>query len=146
MNDLWPDDITTNTILKAPVTILKEQGVLLGRKTSNLVEGEVIKAFSDSEDHFYYTFYLVGPALGYRYRLLVVSHSINMYPLDIIMDGKDVLGELPAEMKGEHNKLVADSEEKFMEILKAIFATRKVRRVIEAIIAQSGVEIEIETE
>ena len=40
MTDLWPDDIE-HTSVKAPVTILREQGTFLGRKTSNLVEGEI---------------------------------------------------------------------------------------------------------
>jgi hypothetical protein len=66
-----------------------------------------------------------------------------LYPLRIGI-GEDILEELPAEMKSEGDILVAGSEETFMEILRAIFATQKVRRVIEAIIAQSGVDIETE--
>ena len=49
----------------------------------------------------------------------------------------DVLRELPVEIKGEKDILIANSEKEFMDILKAIFATEKVKRVIEAIIAQS---------
>jgi hypothetical protein len=145
MIDLWPDDITTRTsLLKPPMTILKEQGTLLGRKTRNIVEGLVVKTPHITSQDFGYTFYLVGPALGdYRYRLLAISFPVSIYPVMIGTD-EDIFGELPAEMKAEENTLVADSEEEFMEILRAIFATQKVRQVIGAIIAQSGVDIEQE--
>lgn len=150
MIDLWPDDITTHTGLKAPVTILKEQGTLLGRKTSNIVEGMILKSPIDTKDFFEYDFYLVAPALGdYRYQLLRIKHSVDLYPLSIYIGG-DVFEELSAEVKGQaaatageyQHALKADSEDRFMEILRAIFATQKVRRVIEAIIAQSGVGVE----
>ena len=78
MIDLWPDDIE-HTSVKAPVTILKEQGALLGRKTDNLVEGVVARdrrLFTEPGD-FRYSFYLAAPALGdYRYRLLGILHSV----------------------------------------------------------------------
>jgi hypothetical protein len=141
MIDLWPDDIE-HTSVKPPVAILKEQGTLLGRKTSNLVEGVVHIVAHDSQEHFEYNFYLRGRALDYHYRLLKISHPVDLYPLDIETD-RDVLGELPAGMKDEYDILIADSEDRFIEILRAIFATKKVRRVIEAIIAQSSVGIEV---
>ena len=139
MTDLWPDDIPTYTNLKPPVAILKEQGALLGGKTSNLVEG-VVNTASSSDGAFSASFLILGTAINYSYKLLSMSHSIDMYPLTITTDG-DILEKLPAEMKDKDDKLVADSEAKFMEILKAIFATQKVRKVIEAIIALSGVGI-----
>jgi len=151
-DDLWPDDIGRHIKLKAPVSILKEQGTLLGRKTGNLVKGVINIVISSDKDHFAYIFYLVAPALGdYHYRLLEVSHSVDLYPLGIETD-EDVLMELPVdvkaygEMRGRQPKpiLVADSQDRFIEILRAIFATKKVRRVIEAIIAQSGVTAEVE--
>lgn len=150
-DDLWPDDIQSlkYSDLRPPVAILKEQGTLLGRKTDNLVEGEVVRVPGDFlpeyKYDFAYIFYLVAPALSdYRYKLLDILHSVDFYPL-LIGTGDDVLGELPAEMeKGKYDRLVADSQDRFIEILRAIFATKKVRRVIEAIIAQSGVGIEQE--
>ena len=161
-DDLWPDDIGRRIKLKAPVIILKEQGALLGTKTDNVVEGEIFN-ISDrrtARNPFEYAFYLAAPAFNYRYTLLTISHSVDLYPLVIYTDN-DVFTELPDDMKrsgkkrGEHPILVADSESRhpilvadsesrFTEILKAIFATKKVRRVIEAIMAQSGVDIQPE--
>ena len=144
MTDLWPDDIE-HTSVKAPVTILREQGTLLGRKTSNLVEGEItVGSRSDiPSESFSYIFYFVAPALGgYRYRLLEILHSAVLYPLLITMDS-DIFAELLADMgKAAATRtpytMAANSEDSFMEILRKIFATKKVKRVIEAIIAQSG--------
>jgi hypothetical protein len=145
MIDLWPDNISSPTIKKAPVTILREQGTLLGRKTSNLVEGEIRLEAPPTPDHFRYVFYLAAPALGdYRYRLLEILHSADLYKLWITVD-ESILKELPAEILNKsadgNSKLVSDSEEEFMKILKAIFATEKVRRVIGAIMAQLGEEL-----
>lgn len=137
MKDLWPDNISSYTGMKAPVNILREQGVILGGKTHNLVKGSVISSGADSNGDFKHSFYLVAPALSeYRYRLLEITHSIELYPLNIVVAG-DVLEELPEGLKGEVGGLVADSEERYVEILRAIFATEKVKRGIEAIIAQS---------
>ncbi len=141
MIDLWPDDIKDNTSVRAPVTILKEQGVLLGKRTSNIVEGLVAQSALTSQDHFVYNFLIFAPVLGnYSYQLLRISHSIDFYPLEIEAD-ESVLEELPPETKDEGGKLVADSQDRFIEILRAIFATERVRRVIGAILAQSSVSI-----
>jgi len=95
------------------------------------------------EDYFSYTFYLVAPALGdYRYHLLKVLHSVELYPVTIYEVDEDILKELPTDMKVKDGELSADTQDTFMEILKAIFATKKVRKVIGAILAQSGVGIE----
>jgi hypothetical protein len=150
--DLWPDDIE-HTTLKAPVTILKEQGALLARKTGNIVGGLADRtqliARGSPDDRFRYSFYLSAPAINYVYQLLKISHSDDLYPVEITA-GEELYAELPDELRskliddGSGVKLIADSEDKFMEILKAIFATEKVRKVIGAIIAQSGVGTEPE--
>jgi hypothetical protein len=95
MPDLWPQDIAT-TELTPPVTLLKEQGTLLGEKTKNLVVGKVVRLDDwpwASPSDFVYSFYIVGPALGnYRYKLLTVSYPPEFYPLDIDVD-EDILAE-----------------------------------------------------
>lgn len=139
MIDLWPEDTPSHTSLKAPVVILREQGALLSKKTSNLVEGLVSRDEDPflSDNTFRYQFYLVAPALSnYRYRLLTILHSIDLYPLKIQTDA-DIFEELPAEVKDEHDELLDIPQDRFMDVLKAIFATKKVKKVIEAMIAQS---------
>lgn len=150
MVDLWPDGIEYTSI-KAPVTILKEQGALLGRKTGNIVEGLAdrtepigIGRRGLPDDRFKFTFYLSAPAINYGYELLTISHSVDLYPVEITV-GEELYAELPGELRSSliadrsGVKLIADSEDEFIEILKGIFATEKVRKVIGAIMAQSGV-------
>lgn len=139
MIDLWPNDISLHTDLKAPVTILREQGTLLGRKTNNIVEGMIVRDTDPSTalGHFKYGFYLTAPALSdYRYRLLTIMHSFELYPLDIIPN-EGVRKQLSDKMMNKDEASTAKNEEEFTKILKEIFATKKARRVIEAIIAQS---------
>jgi hypothetical protein len=42
--DLWPTDIAVTTNLQTPVGILREQALLLGEKTKNVVGAEVISS------------------------------------------------------------------------------------------------------
>ena len=43
MVDLWPEDIAVYTKLRSPATILREQASLLGDRTQNLVEADVVQ-------------------------------------------------------------------------------------------------------
>ena len=141
MVDLWPDGIEHISV-KPPVAILREQGTLLGKKTSNIVEGGVVSVAAPESNRFEHIFYLASKALDYRYELLRISHSIDMYPLDINPD-EDVYLELPFEIRQQIENLAVDSEDSFMEILKAIFATEKVRKIIGAIMSLSSAGIQI---
>ncbi|KPA09970.1 hypothetical protein MHK_009824, partial [Candidatus Magnetomorum sp. HK-1] len=92
MENLWPDEVGTTTIV-SPVAILREQAELLGEKMKNIVAAEV-SSFDSSTDSIIYHFYIVAPTLGnYRYRLFTVSHNVTLYPLEIYVDdelGKEV--------------------------------------------------------
>ncbi len=80
MMDLWPQNLESLAPARAPVTILREQASLLGRKTKNLLEGEIVqvtpyKAEEDAE--FVYRFNIMAPALGdYRYGLFT---TVNLF-------------------------------------------------------------------
>ena len=64
MLDLWPEDIGPIPDLKSPVTILREQASLLGKKTNNLVEAELVQleAVISEDREFSYAFLIVAPA------------------------------------------------------------------------------------
>jgi hypothetical protein len=152
MVDLWPADIAY-TRQKAPVTILKEQAVLLGDKTQNIVTASVEAIppgllrrtpqdiWQTRQDTFAYQFSLVAPALShYRYQLFSIVHDASMYPVMFRFDD---------EIKREYREFAiatarlddpdcqAETEEQFLETLKFIFQTSKTRQVIQAILAQS---------
>ena len=99
MHDLWPEDIGPIPESKGPVIILREQASLLGKKTNNLVEAEVVQLEpsrpeppivavqiepSMFETRFNYAFLIVAPPLNnYRYKLFTISHGIDAYPVTI---------------------------------------------------------------
>jgi hypothetical protein len=85
MQDLWPESFEVSDI-RAPIAILKEQAVLLGKKTSNIIEGNVRDydlPFSRSRNELTFAFYIIAPVMQYSYELLVAFYPIDFYPLKI---------------------------------------------------------------
>jgi hypothetical protein len=146
MTDLWPSEIKPFTDVRVPASILREQALMLGYKTGNIVFAEVKQKNIDREfeeensEFFIYNFYLLAPALeGYRYKLFFIKHDIALYPLRIYMD-EDILNEILSD-KSETimpSFVVIESEEDFLEYLRKIFGSRKTKRVINSLIAQAN--------
>lgn len=145
MTDFWPDEID-ETNITVPITILREQAELLGKKTKNIVKAEVV-ALAPSEPLllerdevkneprvFRYAFLLLAPILdNYRYHLFSISHPINIYPLRFYLDA-----DIAQEITPNHQSpTIASSEEEFSDTLKAIFGARKTVRAIQSMLAQS---------
>ena len=149
MVDLWPEDITEVKV-KAPVTILKEQGTVLGEKTQHIVEADVVTTrsslISGKDFEFAYTFYIRAPALGdYKYELFVVAYGVSMYPVKIDLDN-EIKNDIKANLRdyketvdnwGTSGLMLVDSESEFVTVLKEIFSSKKTRQIIQAIVAQS---------
>ena len=123
---LWPESIASPTAEKAPVVILREQAVLLGQKTGNVVEGYVTKGAPETfrGEDFIYEFWLKAPVLDYRVRLLRVEHPIEFYPLT-----------LSVERTGQHVR--ADDEESFLNLLSEVFSSADTVKMIQSLVAQS---------
>lgn len=120
--DLWPEDLTNGIDeLKPPVNILKEQGIALGEKTRNLVEGKTYAVHDNFADNFEYVFSINAPALRYNYDLLKISYDIAFYPL---------------ELKFEDSVKTVNTEEEFMNSIKEIFSASKTKQVIRALLSQ----------
>ena len=125
MNDLWPKEIETVRIL-TPYTIVKEQGTLLGKKTQNLVYGDVA-TIDDPKNYFSYVFRLVSTPISYKYNLFYFSHKTDIYPVRI----KHPDAPYDAE------RLEVDNEEEFIDILKKIFASEETKRIIALMLSQA---------
>jgi hypothetical protein len=145
MIDLWPDGIE-ETRVRSPVTILREQGSLLGQKTKNLVQGEVFESALNDKNFFSFSFFLVAPALSnYRYKLLTIYHDIGLYPVEIAVEDQIMLGidsRFKYTGKDVSNGsmkvyLKSASEEDFLELLRAVFRSEKTIRVITSLLSQS---------
>lgn len=148
LKDLWPEDVADSTNEIAPVTILRQQAALLGKKTKNLVEAEVETKTADFQRFLQHTFYLIAPALDfYRYPLFQVMHrATDWYPLTIIYSldsGKSsrlLSKKLPLENKVFDKSLINKevvNEEEFLTELKNILASDETRKTIQKLIAQS---------
>ena len=140
MRDLWPEDIGPISESNGPVFILREQASLLGKKTNNLVEAEVMQLELSiwEKREFNYAFLIVAPALGnYQYELFTISHDIDSYPVTIYV-GED----MQAEVTEPREKLVAKSESEFVEILKKIFSTKRTKKVIGTLLSMVSEEMQ----
>ncbi len=142
--DLWPITIE-RAKARPPVTILKQQGAELSKRTGTLVEGAVSSVSSDNPQKFCYAFSIAGPVLGYRYRLFTIEHDVAMYPCHLILD-EDVWNELfPTTPDADIKALLAHAarrttaygESEFIAILKRVFSSNKTRQIIAGIMAQS---------
>jgi hypothetical protein len=148
--DLWPNDLKKPEDIKGittPASILRQQALLIGEKTSNIIEGEVkISEVSSYVPNYLeeqlgqtldgdylsdmpiayikYHFFLVVPALAnYRYEVLTVEH----FPTKIY----------PVTIKSAKGKVECADEKSFSEGLKSVFADPETRQVIESLMSQS---------
>lgn len=132
--DLWPEDIQI-VREKAPVAVLKEQATFLGQRTKNIVTAEVVPWGPDTSG-FGFHFYIVGPAIGnYQYRLFTMWHDMEFYPLSLTL-ASGALGASPTQCITLH----VDCQSEFIAALRRIFSNCKTLRVIQSILALSGVE------
>ncbi len=146
--DLWPADLRAGKS-KAPATILREQGALLGRKTNNLLLGRVVPTHRESGEYatlkrlageqwqepasqkaaappFAYSFYIVAPVLDdYAFELFSIVHGVDLYPVYTTLSRRP------------RRKLTAATEAEFLKHLRTIFTSEETRRVIESLLAQS---------
>ena len=136
---------------------MKEQASLLGKKTQNIVIGEVKSSIDDSIDSiklpqqrvsFYkasglvnienslrimHRFNIATPALGgYTYHLFSITHGISDYPLNLFID-EDVSSELGYNQ----GKLTIESEEEFLQILSKILKAERTKQIVQTLLAQS---------
>jgi hypothetical protein len=120
---LWPTDFG---ILekRTPISILREQGRLLGEQTKNVVVGRVQTA-NASPGMFRHAFNLYCAPLSYNLTLLVIQHSIDLYPVTIFVEG-------------EKDGIEASGADQFIAKLREIFTSPKTTTTIASLIEQSN--------
>ena len=148
MDDLWPDDLINRAEQKrTPLSILKEQAALLGQKTANRIEGRVIDpgkwSRQDRDQYpFQYRFLVTAPVLeNYSFGVFSVYYGIDFYPL-LLEIGRDIYEEIREALEvvptvvGSQSEFSVGSEDQFLELLKMIFGSNKVRKVVAALLSQ----------
>jgi hypothetical protein len=155
--NFWQTDFDT-LVVQSPVAILREQSAFLGQKTNGQVVGEVIQDEEfDESGCFLWMMYLRAPALGnYRFRLLSVEHGVEFYPLTVRVDPEAIHAVLKQCPEISHasmgmvknseqlkktwfvspDKLEIGEPEEFLKILKIIFNSDRIIKVVNAIRAQ----------
>ena len=153
MSDLWPEDIQSVKAL-APVTIVREQGAALGKKTKNIIIGKV-REYPMTRGRFSFIFVVSSPALKYEYDLFRFDYGVELYPVDVSPDSA-IASELSKSVvplgRGDDDDVSfpaaphrivpgltvfrSTNEEEFQDLLRKIFASGKCRQVITALMAQ----------
>ena len=134
--DLWPADLRSNSDLRSPLRVLKEQASALGRKTNGLVEGKTETILAQPEwaeisgllggEMSVHSFFLVAPVISYRRRLLQVAHNpVEFYPL-----------ALRADLENASTFHVNDEGDLAVR-LRDLFGDPQTIRIIQALISQS---------
>jgi len=110
---------------RTPLSILKEQAAMLGQLSNRLLEGDVtLESNSPSKIDAFLS--IVAPSLGgYSIYIIRIIHDIQIYPLTMIK-----LFEPDNRSREIH------SEEEFIETLKAILSSDKVKRIIASLLIQ----------
>jgi hypothetical protein len=123
MPDLLPDYFGMSTVT-TPLQILREQGLLMAKKSRGLVEGFVTT--NPQGEMFRHLFYFRAPSLeNYTYLLFTVDHPVDLYPLLV----ETSVAAFPAEAK---------NEEQFLDQLRVIFSSEKTKRIVNAIMSQAA--------
>ena len=124
--DLWPDEIATEVV--TPYAILRMQASHLRRRTENLLEAEVVSEEDAGQLRHYLE--IIAPSLErYRFRLLTAKHEASLvYPVTIESDAFD----RPV------TRVVADTQEEFVEGIGKVLRSSRARSVIHSLIARTN--------
>jgi hypothetical protein len=124
-DDLWGDLPVPDKLVK-PGRILQEQASLLSLKTNNVVEGEV-RTFSPGGGNIGHDLYVKCAILdNYQVHVLRMSHNLLLiYPLSVInaMTAKNYS---------------VSSEEELRKVLKDVFGSPDLRRIIAALLRETS--------
>lgn len=115
--------------ITSPIEVLKIQAKHWTEQTGGEVVGEVEPTTQSAPNRFAYWFGFVVPALnGYRYRLFLVEHGLEFYPL------------LIARKRGDGDAVEVEDEEQYYNELHKRFSaaeTLAVVRKLRALVAEN---------
>jgi hypothetical protein len=134
--DLWPDDLDPPADIATPATILRAQGEALGRRTGNVVYGEVESEQDGTgpshtrPNRFVHRFHLVSGYLNFSRQLLYVTHGVNPYPAGVITVS-------PTEDGTQLHKYSVTTPTELENVLRMTFARDEVKELIRSLRAQA---------
>lgn len=141
--DLWPETIQPHSKQTTPKSILERQADFLGKRTQELVTGEVvIRAIGV---RLFHDFYFRAPQLD-NYRFLaftVVQLQHELYPVAIVEEITHFPEDASAQQEYLNEKVFGKeckTETDFTERLRQLFQHERTVRIIDSLIAQSAGE------
>ena len=130
--DLWGDIVTEP--VRTPLTILKEQGALLERKTNGVLTTEVRSSSGQQSNSIRHSFMIKASSLNYAYMLFSLEYNLaSPFPVNFIEFEPVGTGAFT-----KSNEKVAKNEGEFLELLKKIFQSPDTQRIIATLLTQSA--------
>ena len=125
--NLWPK--FEEKAIVTPLSILRDQGSYLNRLTKNIITAKIesetgsFKDVHSNEAYFMHVFCLVAPFVGnYRYQLFKVVHNIDLFPLAIYFEDRE---------------LKCQTQDEFLKVLGEILNSPRTQKVLSNLYAQS---------
>jgi len=138
MKNLWPESFEASEATP-PKKILDEQSGLLPQLTGDMVSATVTEMdpidamMYTHENDFSYQFFLLGKFLkNYKFKIFDFSHSISIYPINVSID-EEIAKELGLDVN-----IHPESEEEFVVLIRRVFGSNRLKKVIGSIIQLSG--------
>lgn len=127
--NLWGDLPVLEATDRSPAVILDEQGNQLSALTKHVLSGEVVKRPTRDGGRFDATLFIVAQLLDeYRYAVCRAEYSpVELYPCKLYDLASSVRQEFPCQ-----------TETELYEALKHILQSDKVRKVVSALMRESG--------
>lgn len=121
--------IEEDSSVKPPIAVLKELAQGLETKTKGLLLCKVDQTVWT--DKFELEFYITAPSLNdYSYKVFSLKHDLNFYPLDVYEPRGGGM------LSSSSSFSTAKDQKELEEILKTIFSSSQVKRVINGLLAQ----------
>ncbi len=134
VTDFW-GNINTEEVVRTPVSILKEQAALLGKKTKNVLEAKV-DTIKLEDGWFGHRLFLVAPTLdNYTYELLRFCHPIQLYP--VLPDSFRTLASWKSSTTPPTEGTRLPDEDAFLRWLSGKLSSDETHRVITNLLSQS---------
>ena len=130
--DLWGEIVAQP--ITTPLTILKEQGVLLERKTNGVLTTEIRSSSGQQNNSIRHSFMIKASSLNYAYMLFSLEYNLaSPFPVNFIEFEPAGIGAFT-----KSDEKVAKDEGEFLELLKEIFQSPETQRIIATLLTQSA--------
>lgn len=149
MDNLW-GEINTEKVV-TPKSILEEQAKYLREATKKLLyadtERDIIteKSMQDSE-YLVYDFLIKGKYMeNFSYKLLSITHPIDLYPVIITLDKKTFkeIEKLVPDYKpySNANTVTVNTQGQYITVLRLILQSERVKNLIKGILSLASKEV-----